>query len=158
VVNFHCHFSPLNPCAACPLVLYGFSLAYLFAPGTFDSTHVVDFVASLPDTAKYAGKFVLALPFTFHSLNGLRHLAWDMGKCASFSHFFLLGSNRSSTQCHSHDCERLLHLWLCRFGSYGCLNRRPRSICLRGPVLPSNRSFKMKLWLVSSKPVAFLSM
>ena len=65
--------------------MYGFSLAYLFAPATFDSAHVVDFVASLPDTAKYAGKFILALPFTFHSFNGLRHLSWDMGKCASFT-------------------------------------------------------------------------
>jgi succinate dehydrogenase (ubiquinone) cytochrome b560 subunit len=62
-------------------VLYGFSLAYLFAPGTFDSTHVVEFVAGLPDAAKYAGKTILAAPFAFHSWNGLRHLSWDMGKC-----------------------------------------------------------------------------
>ena len=62
-------------------MLYGFSLAYLVAPGTFDSVHVVDFVTGLPDAAKFAGKALLALPFTFHSFNGLRHLAWDMGKC-----------------------------------------------------------------------------
>jgi succinate dehydrogenase (ubiquinone) cytochrome b560 subunit len=63
-------------------VLYGFSLAYLFAPGTFDSASIVEFVAGLPDTVKYAGKTLLAAPFAFHSLNGLRHLSWDMGKCA----------------------------------------------------------------------------
>lgn len=63
-------------------VLYGFSIAYLVAPGTFDSVHVVEFVAGLPDAVKYGGKALLALPFTFHSFNGLRHLAWDSGKCA----------------------------------------------------------------------------
>jgi succinate dehydrogenase (ubiquinone) cytochrome b560 subunit len=62
-------------------VLYGFSLAYLVAPGSFDSAHVVEFVAGLPDAVKYGGKALVALPFTFHSFNGLRHLTWDMGKC-----------------------------------------------------------------------------
>ncbi|KAJ3875746.1 SDHC, cytochrome b subunit of succinate dehydrogenase [Lentinula edodes] len=61
-------------------LLYGFSLAYLVAPGTFDSTHVIEFVGGLPDVVKYAGKFILALPFTFHSWNGIRHLLWDSGK------------------------------------------------------------------------------
>nr|QXO15399.1 succinate dehydrogenase cytochrome B subunit [Pleurotus tuber-regium] len=61
-------------------LLYGFSIAYLVAPGTFDSTHVIEFVTGLPDAAKYAGKALLAAPFAYHSLNGLRHLAWDMTK------------------------------------------------------------------------------
>jgi succinate dehydrogenase (ubiquinone) cytochrome b560 subunit len=73
------------------IVLYGFSLAYLVAPGTFDSVHIVEFVAGLPDAAKYAGKALLAAPFAFHSLNGLRHLSWDMGKCAL--PFFLSSSS-----------------------------------------------------------------
>ncbi|KAJ7780266.1 cytochrome b subunit of succinate dehydrogenase, Sdh3p [Mycena maculata] len=66
--------------AALSVVLFGFSLAYLFAPVTFDSTHVVEAVAGLPDAVKYAGKALLAAPFAFHSLNGVRHLSWDMGK------------------------------------------------------------------------------
>ena len=70
------------------LVLYGFSIAYLLAPGTFGSTQVVEFVADLPEGIKYAGKAVLAAPFAFHSLNGLRHLSWDMAKCQSFYNFF----------------------------------------------------------------------
>jgi len=74
-------------------VLYGFSLAYLVAPGSFDSAHVVEFVAGLPDAVKYAGKALLALPFTFHSFNGLRHLAWDMGKCTSHSTAVMLMLN-----------------------------------------------------------------
>ncbi|KAJ7115043.1 hypothetical protein C8R44DRAFT_881074 [Mycena epipterygia] len=39
-----------------PNVLYGFSLAYLVAPDTFDSVHVAEFVAGLPDAAKYAAR------------------------------------------------------------------------------------------------------
>ena len=65
-------------------MLYGFSIAYLVAPATFDSTHVVELIAGLPEGVKYVGKAVLAAPFAFHSLNGLRHLSWDMAKCQSF--------------------------------------------------------------------------
>jgi succinate dehydrogenase (ubiquinone) cytochrome b560 subunit len=68
-------------------VLYSFSIAYLVAPGTFDSAHVVEFVAGLPEVVKYAGKAILAAPFAFHSFNGLRHLGWDMGKCELFLPF-----------------------------------------------------------------------
>lgn len=74
-------------------VLYGFSIAYLVAPGTFDSVHVVEFVAGLPEAVKYAGKVILAAPFAFHSWNGLRHLAWDTGKCkkaTSWVEFYLI--------------------------------------------------------------------
>ncbi|KAK0459767.1 SDHC, cytochrome b subunit of succinate dehydrogenase [Desarmillaria tabescens] len=58
-------------------LLYGFSLAYLVAPGTFDSTHIVEFVGGLPDVVKYVGKTILAAPFAYHSWNGVRHLVWD---------------------------------------------------------------------------------
>ncbi|KAG6831632.1 hypothetical protein H0H92_008709 [Tricholoma furcatifolium] len=65
---------------ALSVLLYGFSLGYLVSPTTFSSVNVVETVAALPDAVKYAGKTVLALPFAFHGWNGLRHLAWDMGK------------------------------------------------------------------------------
>ncbi|KAH0833396.1 cytochrome b subunit of succinate dehydrogenase, Sdh3p [Lanmaoa asiatica] len=61
-------------------LLYGFSVAYLVAPGTFDSAHVIEFVAGLPDYVKTSAKVVLAAPFAFHGWNGVRHLVWDMGK------------------------------------------------------------------------------
>ncbi|KAG7090207.1 hypothetical protein E1B28_011810 [Marasmius oreades] len=61
-------------------LLYSFSLAYLFFPGTFDSAHIIEFVAGLPEGVKYAGKALLAAPFAFHSFNGIRHLLWDSGK------------------------------------------------------------------------------
>lgn len=75
-------------------VLYGFSLAYLVAPNTFDSVNVIAFVSELPEYVKYAGKAILAAPFAFHSLNGLRHLAWDSGKRKTSSTFFCVPSPR----------------------------------------------------------------
>jgi len=61
-------------------LLYGFALAYLVAPGTFDSAHVIETVASLPEYVKTTAKVVLAAPFAFHGWNGVRHLTWDLGK------------------------------------------------------------------------------
>ncbi|CCL99380.1 uncharacterized protein FIBRA_01398 [Fibroporia radiculosa] len=69
--------------AALSVLLYGYAIAYLVAPTTFDSAHVIELVAGLPDAVKIAGKTILAAPFAFHSLNGLRHLSWDMGKFLS---------------------------------------------------------------------------
>lgn len=36
--------------------------------------------AAWPLFAQIAAKLFVAFPFTFHSLNGVRHLVWDMGK------------------------------------------------------------------------------
>jgi succinate dehydrogenase (ubiquinone) cytochrome b560 subunit len=36
---------------------------------------------------------ILAAPFAFHSLNGLRHLSWDMGKCTPFLTDIRLGTD-----------------------------------------------------------------
>jgi succinate dehydrogenase (ubiquinone) cytochrome b560 subunit len=36
-------------------------------------------VASLPVVVKVTAKLALALPFFFHSYNGIRHLTWDFG-------------------------------------------------------------------------------
>lgn len=69
-------------------VLYGFSIAYLVAPDTFSSKKVVDTVKKLPESVKLAAKGILALPFAFHSFNGLRHLAWDSGRCTSPHYVF----------------------------------------------------------------------
>ena len=35
---------------------------------------------SLPILAKFGIKYLVALPFTFHSWNGIRHLVWDLGR------------------------------------------------------------------------------
>jgi succinate dehydrogenase (ubiquinone) cytochrome b560 subunit len=51
-------------------------LAYLAVP-SLDSAAVISTVAELPAALKLAGKFTLALPFTYHAANGIRHLIWD---------------------------------------------------------------------------------
>ncbi|KAI0029415.1 cytochrome b subunit of succinate dehydrogenase, Sdh3p [Vararia minispora EC-137] len=63
---------------ALSVLLYGFALAYLAAPGTFSSKKIVEQVKKLPTSVKMGAKVLLAAPFTFHSFNGIRHLLWDM--------------------------------------------------------------------------------
>jgi len=73
------------------VLLYGFSLAYLVAPSTFSSANIIEFAAGLPEWVKLVEKTVLAAPFAFHSLNGLRHLAWDSGKFLSLKGAYRTG-------------------------------------------------------------------
>jgi succinate dehydrogenase (ubiquinone) cytochrome b560 subunit len=63
--------------------LYAFGAAYLVAPlfgWHLESASIAAAVASWPVLAKVAMKFTLAMPFTFHSWNGIRHLIWDAGR------------------------------------------------------------------------------
>jgi len=63
--------------------LYLFGAAHLVSPllgWHLDSASMAAAFGSLPVWAKVATKFSFALPFTFHSFNGLRHLSWDLGK------------------------------------------------------------------------------
>jgi len=65
---------------------YVFGAAYLVSPlfgWHLDSASMAAAFGSLPVAAKVAAKFAVALPFTFHSFNGLRHLSWDLGKTFS---------------------------------------------------------------------------
>ena len=41
---------------------------------------MAEWVGGFGAVAKGVGKFVIAWPFAFHSLNGVRHLVWDMGR------------------------------------------------------------------------------
>ncbi|KAF2790803.1 succinate dehydrogenase subunit C [Melanomma pulvis-pyrius CBS 109.77] len=62
--------------------LYLFGFAYLAAPTLgwhLETPSLVAAVASWPVAVKIAAKATVALPFFFHSLNGFRHLAWDLG-------------------------------------------------------------------------------
>ncbi|KAG0053144.1 cytochrome b subunit of succinate dehydrogenase, Sdh3p [Gryganskiella cystojenkinii] len=54
----------------------GYAVGPMLGMG-FDAATVVSTIATAPVAAKVAGKFLVAYPFTFHSLNGLRHLLWD---------------------------------------------------------------------------------
>jgi succinate dehydrogenase (ubiquinone) cytochrome b560 subunit len=63
--------------------LYLFGLAYLVAPlmgWHLESAVLAASFATWPIAAKVIAKMAIALPFTFHSFNGLRHLMWDFAK------------------------------------------------------------------------------
>ncbi|GAB7351110.1 hypothetical protein MBLNU459_g1573t1 [Dothideomycetes sp. NU459] len=59
---------------------YLFGLAYLAAPALgwhLESTSLAAAFGAWPVAAKFLTKLLVSVPFTFHSFNGLRHLAWD---------------------------------------------------------------------------------
>lgn len=65
------------------VVLYGSAIAYAVGPfvgASLDSDTLVATVATLPVGVKVVGKIGLAFPFTYHALNGIRHLIWDTGR------------------------------------------------------------------------------
>lgn len=60
--------------------LYLFGTAYLVAPALgwhLETAVMAAAFASWPLFVKIGIKALVALPFTFHSFNGIRHLAWD---------------------------------------------------------------------------------
>jgi len=62
---------------------YVFGAAYLILPlfgWHLDSVSMAAAFGSLPVAAKLAIKLGVALPFTYHSFNGVRHLMWDTGR------------------------------------------------------------------------------
>lgn len=62
---------------------YIFGTVYLVSPlfgWHLDVESIVTTVASWPVVVKTTAKFAIALPFTFHSIGGLRHLLWDTGR------------------------------------------------------------------------------
>ena len=60
--------------------LYAFATAYLAAPvfdWHLDTATIAQNFGALSEYTKFAIKTGIALPFTFHSWNGIRHLMWD---------------------------------------------------------------------------------
>ena len=59
-----------------------FGAAYLVAPAFgwhLDVNTMAAVFGALPWIAKFSIKSVIAFPFSYHSINGLRHLTWDTG-------------------------------------------------------------------------------
>lgn len=59
---------------------YLYGMLYLVAPYLgwhVESSVLAASFGAWPLAAKFATKFLVALPFTFHSFNGIRHLVWD---------------------------------------------------------------------------------
>jgi succinate dehydrogenase (ubiquinone) cytochrome b560 subunit len=64
-------------------VFYVWGLGYLASPLlglNLGSASLAAGFAAWPVAAKIAAKATLALPFTYHCINGLRHLVWDTGR------------------------------------------------------------------------------
>uniref|UniRef100_A0A8C0I915 Succinate dehydrogenase cytochrome b560 subunit, mitochondrial n=1 Tax=Bubo bubo TaxID=30461 RepID=A0A8C0I915_BUBBB len=57
-----------------------FGLAALLLPEQFPHYLAMVKSLSLGPALIYSAKFALAFPFSYHTWNGVRHLAWDMGK------------------------------------------------------------------------------
>jgi succinate dehydrogenase (ubiquinone) cytochrome b560 subunit len=79
------YLSSLNRITGATLsgAIYLFGMAYLIAPITgwhLESASMVAAFATWPVALKIATKFAIAMPFTFHSFNGIRHLVWDIGR------------------------------------------------------------------------------
>lgn len=63
-------------------VFYAFGAAYLVAPifgWHLETASLAAAFGALPVAAKLLAKTVAALPFTYHCVNGIRHLVWDTG-------------------------------------------------------------------------------
>ena len=63
--------------------LYIFGAAYLVSPLTgwhLESAAMAEWFGSFGPVTKGLMKFGISWPFTFHSWNGIRHLAWDTGR------------------------------------------------------------------------------
>jgi len=58
-------------------------MEYLIAPVTgwhYESPSIAAAFATWLVTLKIATMLAIAIPFTFHSFNGIRHLGWDTGR------------------------------------------------------------------------------
>lgn len=66
------------------VLFYGWAITYFALPYTtvgqaFTSAHLVQYAALAPFWLKAGLKAPIAFALSFHSYNGLRHLAWDIG-------------------------------------------------------------------------------
>ncbi|OAP61655.1 succinate dehydrogenase, cytochrome b556 subunit [Fonsecaea erecta] len=78
------YLSALNRITGASLsgAIYVFGAAYLVAPlfgWHLESASLAASFAAMPVILKVGIKALIAFPFTFHGLNGIRHLVWDTG-------------------------------------------------------------------------------
>ncbi|GAA5946557.1 hypothetical protein JCM3765_000294 [Sporobolomyces pararoseus] len=78
---------------------YGIFLAHLVG---VDSATMLDTFASLPGWMQLSTKALIAGPAAYHTLNGLRHLGWDVGyflnlKTSYMAGYVVLGATAVST-------------------------------------------------------------
>ncbi|KAG2199849.1 hypothetical protein INT46_002733 [Mucor plumbeus] len=74
--------------------LYLGAIAYLSASVLgyqIDTNTIIYAFGAAPEAAKVSVKVILALPFTFHASNGIRHLIWDARKCLEIKDVYSTG-------------------------------------------------------------------
>lgn len=65
----------------------------------FSMHDVAALVSAAPESVKTAAKLVCAFPFTFHMLNGFRHLLWDTGRGLSIKGVYATGYTVLALMC-----------------------------------------------------------
>uniref|UniRef100_A0A182J8V6 Uncharacterized protein n=1 Tax=Anopheles atroparvus TaxID=41427 RepID=A0A182J8V6_ANOAO len=56
-----------------------------------DATHYLTMLEGLSAPTLIALKFTIAYPFAYHTVNGVRHLFWDMGKFLTIKEVYTTG-------------------------------------------------------------------
>lgn len=56
-----------------------------------DATHYLTMLEGLSAPTLLALKFTMAYPFAFHTVNGVRHLFWDLGKFLAIKEVYTTG-------------------------------------------------------------------
>ncbi|EAA07051.3 succinate dehydrogenase cytochrome b560 subunit, mitochondrial-like [Anopheles merus] len=56
-----------------------------------DATHYLTMLEGLSAPTLIALKFTMAYPFAYHTVNGVRHLFWDMGKFLTIKEVYTTG-------------------------------------------------------------------
>ncbi|KWU44066.1 cytochrome b560 subunit of succinate dehydrogenase [Rhodotorula sp. JG-1b] len=91
--------------AGLSVAFYAVFLGHVMAPAfgtTLDSAALVDMFAALPGWFATSLKGAVAAAGSYHTLNGLRHLSWDMGylldlKTSYMAGYVVLGATALST-------------------------------------------------------------
>jgi len=72
-------------------LLSGFAITMLALPQGFPHYYNLMSSCSAGIPGLFAAKFILAFPFMFHFANGIRHLAWDLGKGFQLNELYTSG-------------------------------------------------------------------
>jgi len=69
----------------------GFAIGMLMLPASFPHYIEILQASHFGPACLFAAKFALSFPFMFHFLNGIRHLAWDLGKGFELKSVYMTG-------------------------------------------------------------------
>lgn len=74
-------------------VVYGFGMtSSLTSSSQYELTNkICEMIGMMPLWMVLMGKFVLAVPFMYHLLNGIRHLIWDTGRALTLKGVYVTG-------------------------------------------------------------------